>query len=143
MIILNLIKMMRPKDYLKNIFVLSPLIYSKLLNNFDKLQICFIGFILFCLVSGCVYIINDITDIKIDKIFHKTNFFYNYLIRTFYVLLFMGFLFIGMGEGVNNKLLSLIDFLFNGLIPSFDYWIQERIWIGGLIIYLTSLFMMK
>jgi len=55
----------------------------------------------------------------------------------------MGFLFIGMGEGVNNKLLSLIDFLFNGLIPSFDYWIQERIWIGGLIIYLTSLFMMK
>ena len=63
---------MRPKDYLKNIFVLSPLIYSKLLNNFDKLQICFTGFILFCLVSGCVYIINDITDIKIDKL-HPIN----------------------------------------------------------------------
>lgn len=76
----------------------------------------------------------------------------NYTIRALYILLFVAFLIIGMSDGVKNQLISLIDFLLNGLIPSFDidklhyllnYWMQERIWIGGLIIYFTLLFMMK
>jgi len=93
-------------------------------------------------VMNYVWII-FIFKLLISVIIKGNKYINNYLIRTFYVLLFLGFLFIGMGEGVDNKLLSLIDFLFNGLISSFDYWMQERIWIGGLIIYITSLFMMK
>ena len=72
MTILYLIKTMRPKDWVKNIFVLSPLIYSQLLDDLGKVVSCLMGFVLFCLISGCVYIINDINDVFRDKL-HPIN----------------------------------------------------------------------
>jgi len=63
---------MRPKDWIKNLFVLSPLIYSQLLNEFDKIIICSLGFLSFSFISGCVYIINDIKDVDKDK-YHPIN----------------------------------------------------------------------
>ena len=72
MSILYIIKTMRPKDWVKNIFVLSPLIYSQLLDDFGKVVSCLMGFVLFCLISGCVYIINDLKDVFRDKL-HPIN----------------------------------------------------------------------
>ncbi|MBN1385161.1 MAG: decaprenyl-phosphate phosphoribosyltransferase [Elusimicrobia bacterium] len=58
----------RPHQWLKNIIVFSGLIFSKNLFNTGLLLKTFLTFILFCFLTGGVYIINDIADIEKDKI---------------------------------------------------------------------------
>ena len=67
-----IIKSMRPKDWIKNLFVLAPIIYEKLIFDVEIIIIASTGFLIFCIVSGCIYIINDISDIDRDRL-HKKN----------------------------------------------------------------------
>ena len=62
-----LIKLLRPYQWSKNLFIFGPLVFSKRL--FES-QLCFsvlIGFCLFSLASSSVYIFNDIRDIENDR----------------------------------------------------------------------------
>lgn len=61
------IKLLRPKQWIKNFFVFGPIIFSNNLLNFDLLIRNFITFISFCLISSTVYILNDIVDKESDK----------------------------------------------------------------------------
>ena len=63
---------MRPKDWIKNLFILVPIIYEKLIFDMEMIIITLKGFLIFCVVSGCIYIINDISDIDRDRL-HKKN----------------------------------------------------------------------
>jgi len=60
------IQEMRPKSWIKNIFVFIPLVFSLELFNTDKLLMSFIAFAAFCLVSSAVYVFNDIYDAAQD-----------------------------------------------------------------------------
>lgn len=64
---LGLLKTLRPKQWIKNGAVLFPLIFGQLLFDLDALWRAFAAFGLFCLVSGCVYVINDIVDVEKDR----------------------------------------------------------------------------
>jgi len=59
---------MRPKQWIKNLFLFAGLIFSQNLFNIHKDLLTLLGFAIFCGVSGCVYLINDIKDIEGDKI---------------------------------------------------------------------------
>jgi decaprenyl-phosphate phosphoribosyltransferase len=63
----GLLKTLRPKQWIKNAFVGVPLVYAQKLTDFDALWRVAAAFALFCLVSGCVYIINDIVDVEKDR----------------------------------------------------------------------------
>ena len=67
----NLLKLMRPKQWVKNFFVIGPLIFSLGFLDPKKILSSFIAFILFCLISSTVYIMNDIVDIEKDKMHPK------------------------------------------------------------------------
>ena len=67
-----IIQSMRPKDWIKNLFVLAPIIYEKLIFDIEMIFIALAGFLIFCIVSGCIYIINYISDIDRDRL-HKKN----------------------------------------------------------------------
>jgi len=58
---------MRPKQWLKNVFVFAPLVFDVKLFNLRYLAQTIAGFVLLCLVSGAVYIINDLADIEGDR----------------------------------------------------------------------------
>jgi 4-hydroxybenzoate polyprenyltransferase len=64
-----LIKTMRPLQWAKNIVIFAPLVFDRQLglNNLPPMLRTFAGFIIFCLVSGVVYIINDIADVDADR----------------------------------------------------------------------------
>ncbi len=62
-----IIKLMRPKQWLKNIFVLAALIFSGKFSNGHILLLNLYVFILFSLISSAVYILNDIVDVEKDK----------------------------------------------------------------------------
>ena len=57
----------RPRQWIKNLFVLAPLLFSKSLFNYFLVWKAFLGFLLFCLLCSGVYILNDMMDIKEDK----------------------------------------------------------------------------
>lgn len=62
----NIIKLLRPHQYVKNIFVFAPLFFS---FNFVKADIIntIIVFILFSLIASSIYVLNDYMDIDEDK----------------------------------------------------------------------------
>ena len=58
---------MRPKQWTKNLIIFAPLIFSQ--NFFQQSFILksLIAFATFCVLSGCVYILNDLIDLEQDK----------------------------------------------------------------------------
>ena len=63
------LKLLRPEQWLKNIFVLGPLFFSMNLFNFEMLKNSVIALLCFILASSLTYILNDLHDIKEDQ-FH-------------------------------------------------------------------------
>ncbi|MEW9093878.1 MAG: decaprenyl-phosphate phosphoribosyltransferase [Clostridiaceae bacterium] len=64
----SLISLMRPKQWIKNSFVFAALIFSGSFIKIDLLLITIKTFMLFCLISSTVYIINDLVDIEKDRL---------------------------------------------------------------------------
>jgi 4-hydroxybenzoate polyprenyltransferase len=64
---LALLKTMRPKQWAKNGFLFAALIFDRQLFELQPFMRTLTGFILFCLLSSVVYIINDISDIEADR----------------------------------------------------------------------------
>jgi len=58
---------MRPRQWFKNVFVFAPLIFDQKLTDPTYLVRTIAGFVLLCLVSGTVYIINDLADVEKDR----------------------------------------------------------------------------
>lgn len=61
------IELMRPKQWIKNFFIFAAIIFS---GNFLKLELLknnLFTYVLFCIGSSVVYILNDIVDIEKDR----------------------------------------------------------------------------
>ncbi len=58
---------MRPRQWTKNVFLFAALVFDGQLFTRDSFLVTFLAFILFCLTSSLVYIINDIADIETDR----------------------------------------------------------------------------
>ncbi len=63
----SILKEMRIYQWIKNTFVLIPLVFDRQLFLIEPLTRTIIGFFLFCLVSSSVYLINDILDVEADR----------------------------------------------------------------------------
>ncbi|HTE09939.1 MAG TPA: decaprenyl-phosphate phosphoribosyltransferase [Chitinophagaceae bacterium] len=61
------IKLLRPKDWAKNLFLFLPLFFGGKLFEIPRLELLFAAFFAFCFVASTVYIINDYRDIEDDK----------------------------------------------------------------------------
>lgn len=67
--IVALVKAMRPRQWVKNGVIFTGLVFDRQLglNNIPTMMRVFAGFIIFCLVSGVVYLINDMADVEADR----------------------------------------------------------------------------
>jgi 4-hydroxybenzoate polyprenyltransferase len=63
---------MRPRQWTKNLVVFAGLIFSQNIANAELVAKSVQAFIIFCLLSGVIYLINDIADIEKDRI-HETK----------------------------------------------------------------------
>mgnify|MGYP000971272254 CR=1 FL=1 len=68
----NMLRLIRPKQWVKNIFVLVPLIFSKTFTDPLCILKAFGAFLCFLAASSSIYILNDIIDIEKDKL-HETK----------------------------------------------------------------------
>ena len=60
--------LLRPQQYIKNIFVFMPMFFSARLGNLDDWLKCLLAFVVFSLTSGAVYVLNDIRDAAYDRL---------------------------------------------------------------------------
>jgi 4-hydroxybenzoate polyprenyltransferase len=58
---------MRPHQWTKNVIIFAALVFDVKLLNPTYLWRTFAGFVLFCLISGTVYTINDLVDLENDR----------------------------------------------------------------------------
>lgn len=65
-IIKALIETMRPKQWIKNLLVFAGILFSLRLFHVPSVLRAAAAFVIFCMVSGAVYIMNDLVDYKRD-----------------------------------------------------------------------------
>jgi len=66
-----ILKIMRPRQWVKNVIVFFALIFDKQLFQFEPALRTLAGFALFSLISSAVYIFNDIADLEADRLHPK------------------------------------------------------------------------
>jgi 4-hydroxybenzoate polyprenyltransferase len=73
-IILHLLKLMRPHQWTKNLFVFTGLIFGHAWTDSSLLQAVILSAVAFSLMSSGVYIVNDIVDAESDRQHPKKKF---------------------------------------------------------------------
>ncbi len=63
----GLLALMRPRQWVKNAFVLAPLLFSGEFHDLDSVVSALIAAGLFCIASSATYIVNDLHDIEHDR----------------------------------------------------------------------------
>ncbi|MBR2203259.1 MAG: decaprenyl-phosphate phosphoribosyltransferase [Prevotella sp.] len=63
----NILKLMRPYQWVKNVFVFIPLFFGGQLTEMDQLLNSIIMFVAFCLAASSIYCFNDIIDVEADR----------------------------------------------------------------------------
>jgi len=62
-----LLQALRAQQWIKNLFIFAPLLFSQNLTNMPLLLVSVRAFAAFCLVSSAQYIFNDIRDLEEDR----------------------------------------------------------------------------
>ncbi|MCX6149679.1 MAG: decaprenyl-phosphate phosphoribosyltransferase [Ignavibacteriales bacterium] len=64
----NYFQLLRIPQWIKNFFVFVPILFAKQLFVESNFYLVLLAFFSFCLASSTVYIINDLVDIRLDKL---------------------------------------------------------------------------
>lgn len=62
---------MRPGQWTKNLVVFAALIFSRSFENLDLVLRSVEAFVVFCLLSGVIYLANDVADIEKDRLHER------------------------------------------------------------------------
>ncbi len=63
----DIIRLLRPRQWIKNLAIFAALLFNNQLFDLVMIQKIVEGFIVFCIISSSIYIINDIFDIENDR----------------------------------------------------------------------------
>jgi 4-hydroxybenzoate polyprenyltransferase len=63
----NILQLMRPHQWIKNIFILTGLVFGHAWSDSALVQAVLLAIVAFSLLSSAIYIINDLADIESDR----------------------------------------------------------------------------
>ena len=63
----ELLRLLRPRQWVKNTFVLAPLVFAREYGSLSSIKLALLAFVLFCLASSACYIVNDLHDRERDR----------------------------------------------------------------------------
>ena len=69
-----IIKLLRPHQYIKNLFIFFPIFFAMKIAHVDLISKAFVAFVAFSLVASAIYVLNDYFDIEADKTHPKKRF---------------------------------------------------------------------
>jgi 4-hydroxybenzoate polyprenyltransferase len=67
----GLVRAMRPRQWVKNLFVLAPLLFAGDLDKGGVVLRALAAFAIFCLLASGVYVVNDVVDREADRLHPK------------------------------------------------------------------------
>jgi len=116
---------MRPRQWIKNLFIFAALIFAKKFTDVQDLQITLVAFVAFCLASSAVYLLNDVVDYPKDKLHPLKKFRpiaagkISCKLATIFSLVFV-FLSLFIAQLINNQLLIVVfGYLILNILYSF------------------------
>ncbi len=62
-----IVRILRPKQWVKNVFVLLPVFFGGSLTHWDSLWAALVAFFAFSFIASSVYCFNDIIDVEADR----------------------------------------------------------------------------
>lgn len=65
---LGVIRTMRPHQWVKNLFVVAPVVFAKQLTHPHVIKGGVTAFAVFCMLASAVYTLNDLVDIEADRV---------------------------------------------------------------------------
>jgi len=68
MVVVDVLRTLRVKQWSKNLFIFAPLVFSRNVFSLPLLARTAAAFACFCLLSGAAYILNDIKDVEEDRL---------------------------------------------------------------------------
>ena len=126
---MNYLKLLRPKHWLKNLFVFAPLFFSGRFSNEGGLITTSFVFVVFSLVASTVYIINDILDQEQDRLHpHKKHRPIASGKVTIWEAIIMSMILAGMAIGIIYKWVPEIAWvmaLYFGLNVLYSIWLKN------------------
>jgi 4-hydroxybenzoate polyprenyltransferase len=63
----SLLRLARPKQWIKNTFVLAPLVFARAYSDVEAVKQALFAVALFCVASSACYIVNDMRDVERDR----------------------------------------------------------------------------
>jgi decaprenyl-phosphate phosphoribosyltransferase len=63
----GLVRTIRPHQWVKNVFVLAPIVFAREVFRPELLTSAALAFFVFCLLAGAIYTINDLADVDADR----------------------------------------------------------------------------
>jgi decaprenyl-phosphate phosphoribosyltransferase len=63
----GMVRTLRPHQWVKNLFVLAPLVFAKHLTHPSIIKSAVGAFGVFCLLAGTIYTVNDLVDVEADR----------------------------------------------------------------------------
>src|SRR5215213_11206943 len=67
-LVLNLFRSLRPAQWTKNLVIFAGLIFGKKLFDTGAIADALAAFVVFCALSGVVYLVNDLADRESDRL---------------------------------------------------------------------------
>jgi 4-hydroxybenzoate polyprenyltransferase len=136
----ELIISMRPQQWYKNLVLFAGIVFSLNLLNFQKWLDVIFAFIIFCMLSGGEYIINDILDIEKDRKHpkKKTRPIATGKLKVLYAAIFAIILiFVGLyGAYLINELFFTVSMAYVLLTLSYSIFLKNIIIVDLLVISL-------
>ena len=62
-----LLKAMRPRQWTKNLAIFVGIVFAQRLFSLSLFERAFIAFVVFCLASSSIYLLNDLLDLENDR----------------------------------------------------------------------------
>jgi decaprenyl-phosphate phosphoribosyltransferase len=63
----GLVRTIRPHQWVKNVFVLAPIVFAREVFRPELFTSAALAFFVFCLLAGAIYTINDLADVEADR----------------------------------------------------------------------------
>ena len=136
--VFEMVRLMRPQQWIKNLFVFTGLLFGHAWNNSTTVLNVVMAAGAFCLMSSCIYIINDIADRASDRLhpIKKNRPLAHGSVSPYAALLLALFLFAaaaGLGHAAAREVLALL-LIYAALNLAYSYGLKHVVILDVFII---------
>jgi 4-hydroxybenzoate polyprenyltransferase len=137
-ILREMLEVMRPYQWLKNVLVFVPLLVSFRITDIGSVSSAIMAFIAFSLCASATYVMNDLLDVHSDR-HHPRKRFRPFASGQLPILVGLGLILCGLGLGLSVAALESIHLLavvslYLAITVAYSYYLKTRVMLDVVIL---------